>query len=221
MNDPYKILGVHRNASDDEVKKAYRDLCRKYHPDKNPGNKAAEDMFKIVQEAYDQIMNERKMGAGSSGYSGGYGNSGSYNAGGGYGYGGGYDPYGADYNPNTMDPHLQAAANYVSSGHYSEAINVLMGIRDRNSQWYYLSALANAGLGNNYAALENARTAASMEPGNPMYQQLVMNLQRGGYNYQNTQFNNYGGGNDTGSFCMQLCMFNLCLNACCDTSCCC
>lgn len=206
MRDPYNILGVNRNSTDDEIKKAYRELCRKYHPDKNPGNKSAEEMFKIVQEAYDQIMNERKMNGGSAGY-GGYGYTGSYQT-------------GASYSQD--DSYYQAAANYINSGHYAEAINVLMSIQSRDAQWYYLSALANAGLGNNYAAQEQARTAVSMEPGNMMYQQLLQSLQSGGMNYQNTQYSNYGGANnDAGNFCMQLCMFNLCLNACCDTSCCC
>ncbi|MBR2779524.1 MAG: J domain-containing protein [Firmicutes bacterium] len=208
MRDPYNILGVERNASDDEVKKAYRELCRKYHPDKNPGNKSAEEMFKIVQEAYDQIMNERKMNAGSGygGY-GSYGNTGSYYADNGY-----------DHDQN----YYQAASNYINSGHYAEAINVLMSIQNRGAHWYYLSAMANAGLGNNYAAQEQARTAVSMEPGNMTYQQLLRTLQMGGMNYQNTQYMNYGGGtSDAGSFCMQLCMLNLCLNACCDSSCCC
>ena len=68
MTDPYQILGVTPNASDDEVKKAYRNLCRKYHPDKNPGNQAAEDMFKIVQEAYDTIMDQRRNGGAAGGY---------------------------------------------------------------------------------------------------------------------------------------------------------
>ena len=67
MNDPYRVLGIERSASDDEVKKAYRQMARKYHPDKNPGNKAAEDMFKVVQEAYTQIMDERRNGGASAG----------------------------------------------------------------------------------------------------------------------------------------------------------
>ena len=55
-----------------------------------------------------------------------------------------------------------------------------------------------------------------------MYQQLLRTLQTGGMNYQNTQYMNYGGGGtDPGSFCMQLCMINLCLNMCCDSTCCC
>ena len=65
MTDPYKVLGVSRDASDDEVKKAYRTLSRKYHPDaniNNPNKDQAEEMFKLVQQAYNQIMREREGG---------------------------------------------------------------------------------------------------------------------------------------------------------------
>ena len=65
MTDPYKVLGVSRDASDDEVKKAYRPLSRKYHPDaniNNPNKDQAEEMFKLVQQAYNQIMREREGG---------------------------------------------------------------------------------------------------------------------------------------------------------------
>ena len=81
MVDPYSVLGVSRNATDEEIKKAYRKLSRKYHPDaniNNPNKDQAEEKFKEVQQAYEQIMREREYGS-SGGSSGGYG---------GYGYGG-------------------------------------------------------------------------------------------------------------------------------------
>ena len=84
MYDPYKVLGISRDATDDEVKKAYRKLSRIYHPDanvNNPNKAQAEEKFKEIQQAYDQIMKEREQGT-SNGYSG-YGGFG--------GFGGGHD----------------------------------------------------------------------------------------------------------------------------------
>ena len=69
MTDPYKVLGVDRSASDDEIKKAYRDLARKYHPDNyrdNPLSDLVEEKMKEINEAYDQIQKER-AGKGSGG----------------------------------------------------------------------------------------------------------------------------------------------------------
>lgn len=98
LTDPYSILGVSRDASDEDIKKAYRKLSRKYHPDaniNNPNKAQAEEMFKTVQQAYNQIMKERQGGYtqggyGQGGYSnGGYSQSGSYYGNGqGYGYDG-------------------------------------------------------------------------------------------------------------------------------------
>ena len=71
MSDPYKVLGISRDASDDEIKKAYRQLCRKYHPDaniNNPDKDKAEEMFKLVQQAYQQVMYEKQHPYASSGY---------------------------------------------------------------------------------------------------------------------------------------------------------
>ena len=85
MLDPYSVLGVPRNASDDEIKKAYRKLSRKYHPDaniNNPNKDQAEEKFKEVQQAYEQIMKEREYGSSSGSDYGRYGNYGGF---GGYG----------------------------------------------------------------------------------------------------------------------------------------
>lgn len=104
MNDPYKVLGIDPSATDDEVKTAYRKLSRKYHPDaniNNPNKDKAEEMFKLVGQAYDQIMNERK-----NGYSGG---SGSYSGG---GYNG--NPYG-QYNAILLEALVVLVALMISA----------------------------------------------------------------------------------------------------------
>ena len=94
MSDPYSVLGVDKSASDDEIKKAYRRLSRKYHPDaniNNPHKDEAEARFKEVQQAYQQIMDERERGYTSGGQGGCYAGGGSGQGGSSYG---GYGPFG-------------------------------------------------------------------------------------------------------------------------------
>lgn len=236
--DPYQVLGVSRDASDDEIKKAYRNLSRKYHPDaniNNPNKAQAEEMFKKVQTAYDQIMKERQYGGhgnasgqygpGSSrgGYSGGYGNpygngsygNGGYGSGSGYGGFGGFGGFGRfGASGREEEPRMQAARNYIHSGHYKEACNVLDSIPDRNAKWYYYSAIANSGMGNQIKSLEYAKKAVAMEPGNAEYQQLLNRLEGNGrwYADRGTQ---YGFGGDGTSDCLS----RLCCCMCASSMC--
>ena len=123
MIDPYSILGVDRNASDDEIKKAYRKLSRKYHPDaniNNPNKEQAEEKFKQVQQAYEQIMREKEQGSGYGSYGGGFG---------------GFSGFSGQTENSYQDEEAirrQAAANYIQSGHYREAMNVLQSLEQRN-----------------------------------------------------------------------------------------
>ena len=147
MTDPYEVLGLKRGASDEEIKKAYRALSRKYHPDaniNNPNAAQAEERFKQVQAAYDQIMKEKEQGysgyGSTNGYGGyGYGDYGNY---GGRGYGNSYGTGQTDEETN----YLNAAMNYIRAGKYNEALNVLSGISRKSAQWYYLSAIAKNGV---------------------------------------------------------------------------
>ena len=231
MSDPYSVLGVDRSASDDEIKKAYRTLSRKYHPDaniNNPHKDEAEARFKEVQQAYQQIMDERERGYTSGGQGGSYAGGGSGQGGssyGGYGPFGGFGPfsgyggYGQEGNAGSgqenTDPHLRAAANYIRSGHYQEALNVLDGIRERSALWYFLSASANSGVGNNVTALEHAREAVRLEPENMQYRMLLERMEGGGTWYQQRQtMYGYPGSFDS-SCCVKLCVANILCNLCC------
>ena len=231
MSDPYSVLGVDKSASDDEIKKAYRRLSRKYHPDaniNNPHKDEAEARFKEVQQAYQQIMDERERGYTSGGQGGSYAGGGSGQGGSSYGsygpFGGfgpfsGYGGYGQEGNAGSgqenTDPHLRAAANYIRSGHYQEALNVLDGIRERSALWYFLSASANSGVGNNVTALEHAREAVRLEPENMQYRMLLERMEGGGTWYQQRQtMYGYPGSFDS-SCCVKLCVANILCNLCC------
>lgn len=236
MADPYATLGVSRSATDDEIKKAYRALSRKYHPDaniNNPNKKEAEEKFKEVQQAYEAVMFERehgyRKGEPGGGTYGSYGQS-SYSQGG-YGY---RDDDEADWDPfasffrfyggayggrqqqqqrraytDQTSQYMQAAANYINNGHYNEALNVLNNIDDHTAQWYYFSAIANSGLGNSVNALSMARDAARMEPDNVQYQSLVQQLESGGQWYQSRN-SGYSTGISRGGLCMALYAMTCC-----------
>ena len=266
--NPYDVLGVRPDASEDEIKKAYKALSRKYHPDaniNNPNKEQAEEKFKQVQQAYSQIMDARKHGAngygGSSygsgtygGYGSGYGNSGSYGSGnsggsgsygsngsggynsggfgdqdfggfdfggfgnfGGFGTGyGGAGNYGNSSNMSEDEMHMRAAANYINNQHYAEALNVLNTISNKTAAWYYYSAIANKGVGNNVQALEHASMASSMEPNNATYRQLVRTFESGGSWYTSRQ-SSYGGMPTIicSNPLLACCLANLCCNASC------
>ena len=86
-----------------------------------------------------------------------------------------------------QDLHLRAAANFINNGRYQEAMNVLNGINEHTAQWYYYSAIANSGLGNNATALQHAKEALRMEPANYQYQMLVNQFESGGSWYRQRQ----------------------------------
>ncbi len=188
IDDPYKVLGLSPNASDEEVKRAYRRLAKKYHPDLNPGDKEAARKMQQVNAAYEQIKNPEKAQQTHSSQSG-YG---------GYGYGGyGYDPFGGAWQQqqrqqSTGDQYQQAAAQYIRYGRYEEALNTLNSSQERNARWYYLSALANDGAGNQVTALEHVRRAVSMDPDNMEYRSLLDQIENGGTQYRR-QAGNFGG----------------------------
>ncbi|MBR0164263.1 MAG: DnaJ domain-containing protein [Lachnospiraceae bacterium] len=241
MSDPYKVLGLTRDASDDEIKKAYRKLSRKYHPDanmNNPNKEKAEEMFKLVQQAYEQIMYEKEHPYARADETSSYGSSyqdyreeGDFDPFGGFGSFWGFGPFWSFGGPFRRDAgsytqsargedqetiRLRAAYSYIQNGRYREALNALDAVDTRSARWYYYSAIAHAGLGNNANAVTNARTAVNMDPANSAYRQLLGRLESG-QSFYNTRRTYYGTPMRVDPGCARLCPF-LCLSQLCCVS---
>ena len=203
MEDPYKVLGVSPDASDEEIKRAYRRLAKKYHPDLNPGDQEAARKMQEVNQAYERIKNPEKTW--QSGHNG---------------YGGYYDPFGGAYGQQTHsggqsgDQYQQAAFQYIRFGRFREALNALENCTERNARWYYLSALANNGLGNQVTALEHIRRAVSMDPDNQEYLWALERIEHGGSAYRQ-QAGNFQGFTMGGDPCTNLCLCYLMNLFCC------
>ncbi len=181
--DPYKVLGLSPDASDEEIKKAYRTLSKKYHPDLNPGNEAAAEKMRQINAAYDMIQKGNTQQQSWSGY----GNNGyAYQQQSWGGFGGwGQQDYARQESAERSE--YRAAVNYIRNGMYREALNALSGVpaAERDGKWYFLHAGANMYMGNKVAAMEDARKACELDPDNEEYRRLYEQLRSGGSYYDN------------------------------------
>lgn len=172
MKDPYSVLGVSPNASDEEIKKAYRELARKYHPDSyqnNPLSELAQEKMKEINEAYDTILKARESGTSSGSR---YGDKGA----------GGYGGSGSRTGPYAE---IRAAIN---SGNLSMAENMLKNMEKHNAEWHFLMGSVCYRRGWLDDAMHYYQTAVSMEPGNLEYRQALQFMQRGGSFYRPTRY---------------------------------
>ncbi len=168
MSDPYQILGVSRDATDEEIKAAYRRLAKKYHPDLNPGDERAAKKMNEINAAYDAIKNPSAQSFGQERYDDWYD--------GGWG-----DRTGG----SSGSVELDAAEHYLQNGMFREAMNVLQSVpvSERAARWYYISALVAYNTGSTISALENIRTAVRMEPSNATYRSVLNQMEEGGQVY--------------------------------------
>lgn len=213
IDDPYKVLGVPRNATQDEIKKAYRQLAKKYHPDLHPDDPNATKRMNEINEAYDMLTNPEKYAAkrtqqqsqsrqsyGQSGqrygdqqqgynpYQGPGGWASDFDFGDifGFGFGESRQASARPQNQPGDSPEIQRVVSAINNGQYQEAIHILTNIPStgRNARWYYLSGLANNGLGNHVQAVDHMTRAAQMEPNNQTYVQLLQQFRRAGQTYE-------------------------------------
>ena len=202
MNDPYKILGVPEDASDEEIKKVYRELARKYHPDNyhdNPLEDLAQEKMKEINAAYEQITKERASGRRTGGAGGAYG-------GGSYAYGGyqSYGGYGSSQSYSGQSSVLQQARIAINTGNISRAEALLANYSDHNAEWNFLKGVVCYRRGWMDEALRYYRTAVQMDPGNAEYRQALDYM-------EGTDDTAYRPGGSFGT----LCSGNPCLSMCC------
>lgn len=239
MNDPYQILGVSRDASEEDIAQAYRKLAKKYHPDLNPGDMEAEKKMQEINAAYDRIKNGAADGPQNGDPYGErqnhYGRQNPYGRQGPYGGGGQRNPYegtpfedifGGAYEqqsryrqqrPTAHAPsaRMRNVNSFVVAGRYDQAIQVLSETEERDAEWYFYSALANAGQGNRVTALNHAREAVRKEPGNEAYNELLDQFETGSFEYRQA---GQGYGFDMSnaySTVMRLCLTQICCLMCC------
>jgi molecular chaperone DnaJ len=193
MNDPYSVLGVSSDASDEELKRAYRELARKYHPDNyqnNPLSELAEEKMKEINEAYDAIT---KMRSGNGGSAGGSSRS--------YGYGQGYGGRSGAF---------AQVRNAINRGDLIQAETLLRQMPERNAEWHFLTGSVAYRKGWLDEAQQHYQLACSMEPGNIEYRQALSYMQSGGQAYRPM---GYGGMGEMSA--ADCCASMMCLNCLC------
>ena len=175
MKDPYEVLNVPKDASDDEIKKAYRDLARKYHPDNyvdNPLADLAQEKMKDINAAYEEIQRRRSSGSSGGSYGGGAAGR-SYG-----GYGGGYGPWsGSAQGGSSVFSPVRVA---IMQGNLARAEALLNASSEHNAEWNFLKGSVCYRRGWLDEAKRYYETAAQMEPDNAEYRQAVEFMARGG-----------------------------------------
>lgn len=222
--DPYKVLGVTPQTSDDDVKRAYRELARKYHPDNYVGSPLAdlaETRMKEINQAYDMIMNARAggqngaAGGQTSGAGGPNSSAGSQSSGAGRQYGGGYGPFGSAGGPfgagGAKDAFSAQIRDAINKGNLSLAEEMLQRSPNRNAEWYFLMGTVYFRKGWYDEARSAYMQACSMDPTNMEYRNALNMVEMGA---------GYGGYRPAnGMSACDCCATMLCMNCCCNSCC--
>ncbi len=191
MKDPYAVLGINRNATDDEVKSAYREMAKKYHPDNyenNPLSDLAEEKMREINEAYDSIMASRRSGKKT----------------------------GSQGNFNTANSNFPDVRSLISSGRLEEAQEILDGVppEKRDAEWYFLNGTVLYRRGWFDAAFTSLNTACGMDPTNEEYRQALARVQRGRGGFTSGGYRTYPGGGECTA--CDMCQGLICADCCCE-----
>ena len=200
MKDPYSILGVRHGASDEEVKNAYRNLARKYHPDNyddnNPLKELAKEKMQQINAAYDEIQRDRSESertsytSGSSSYSSGYSASGVY----------------------------ANIRQKINERKYREAESMLMSVSsfDRTADWHFLMSVCLMQRGKSADAMRELELACSMDPSNLEYQRAKEMFNTSGSRYGSTYYGDNRRGRNSSDDACDCCMNLICLDCLCE-----
>lgn len=211
MQNPYDILEINKTATDDEIKKAYRELAKKYHPDNfkdNPLADLANEKMKTINEAYDEIQKQRSNNsnkyANNSQYSGYY-NSSSYS------------------NSHTTFPRVR---ELINNKNFSEAEIILDAVsqNERTAEWYYLKGVLQTERSWFFDAQKSFETAYNMDPDNNEYRDALYYIKNKSNNfYSNGGYGKYNQSKNNNSGCSgcDICMGLLCADCLCDCFRCC
>lgn len=189
MKDPYSVLGVSPSASDAEIKKAYRQLAKKYHPDNYADSAMAElaqEKMQEINEAYDSIMNQRR-GNTSGGYTGGRASSGF--------------------------PDIRVM---ISQNRIEEALELLDGVplEKRDAEWYFLNGSVQYRRGWFDNAFTSFSTACRMDPGNAEYREALNRMRNYAGGFQQNPYRSAG--NMGGCSACDMCQTLICADCCCE-----
>jgi len=198
LQNPYEVLGIREGASVEEIKRAYRELVKKYHPDQyrdNPLSDLAEKKLAEINEAYDYLMKN----AGASGSSN---NSSSYSR-----------SNTGSWNSQNMNNFYVQVKMHINSGNIGAAEQMLDSTNDRSAQWYYLKGLVCLRRGWYDQARSYVQTACSMDPGNMEYRDVLNRMMNANTAYRGSVYNR--GYRQDYDWC-QICSTLWCLDTCCE-----
>ncbi len=196
MKNPYEVLGIREGASEDEIKKAYREMVKKYHPDQyqdNPLSKLAEEKLREVNEAYDYLMKNAAPKQNTS-----------------YGGSNKRDNWS---NSNGSDFFNQVKSN-INSGNVQMAEDMLDGYGNRSAEWYYLKGLIFMRKGWYDEAYTHIQRAVNMDPSNYEYRSALNRMNTSNNAYRTSSFNKGYGGHSP-DLC-GICQTLWCADCCCE-----